>query len=235
MLTCVIVDDEKGAIDILTEYVQRTPDLHLESAFRDSVEALNHLSKSETDLLFLDIDMPGLSGMQIADLLRSRNIQVVFCTAYAEYAVESYERDAADYLLKPIAYDRFLKAVDRVRRRLEEMPKRSKPADSEGRLFIKSGSKIHQLDLHDLCYMKKDGHYIVFHTTQGEILSRMNMKELLSSLPRDRYARVHKSYVIALDKIDTIERHEVIVAGRTIPIGSSFREDFLKLIRYSGS
>ena len=116
MLTCLVVDDEKGAIDILVEYVKQTPDLECVATFRDSVEALNFLMRNPADLLFLDIDMPNLSGMHLSDLVRNREIHIVFCTAYSEYAVESYERDAVDYLLKPIAYQRFLKAVGRVKK-----------------------------------------------------------------------------------------------------------------------
>jgi two-component system LytT family response regulator len=236
MLKCVIADDEMGAIDILSGYVRQTPDLDCVSTFRDSVEALKFLMENPVDLLFLDIDMPTLSGMQLSDLVRRQGIQIIFCTAYSEYAVESYERDAVDYLLKPIAYERFLRAVKKVQEKI-----RGKGDDSEDgvsskrKVFIKSGTRIHQLDTQDLLYMKKDGHYIVFHTTGGEILSRMNMEELLSSLPQDRYVRIHKSYVVAIDKIDTIEKHEVVIRGKEIPIGDCFRDNFLKRIAYSGA
>jgi two-component system LytT family response regulator len=236
MLKCVIADDEMGAIDILSGYVRQTPDLDCVSTFRDSVEALKFLMENPVDLLFLDIDMPTLSGMQLSDLVRRQGIQIIFCTAYSEYAVESYERDAVDYLLKPIAYERFLRAVKKVQEKI-----RGKGDDSEDgvsskrKVFIKSGTRIHQLDTQDLLYMKKDGHYIVFHTTGGEILSRMNMEELLSSLPQDRYVRIHKSYVVAIDKIDTIEKHDVIIRGKGIPIGDCFRDDFLKRIAFSGT
>ena len=113
MLKCVIVDDESGALEILTQYILRTPKLILVESFRDSLEALTFLARHDADLIFLDIDMPNLDGMQLAELLRNKSMQVIFCTAYSEYAVESYEKEAVDYLLKPIAYERFLKAVDK--------------------------------------------------------------------------------------------------------------------------
>ncbi len=158
---------------------------------------------------------------------------IVFCTAYAEFAVESYEKNAIDYLLKPIPYDRFLNTIDKVNIR-KKLTGEKKSVTSPDKLFVKSGSKIHQLDMKNLLYMKKDGHYIEFHTTLGQILSRMNMRELLNSLPPDRCARIHKSYVVVLDKLEIIERHEVLIAGEEIPIGRSYREDFLKQISYSG-
>ncbi|MFC1502129.1 LytR/AlgR family response regulator transcription factor [bacterium] len=235
MLKCVIVDDEKGAIDVLSGYVRQTPDLECVAAFRDSVEALNFLIQNPVDILFLDIDMPKLSGLQLTELVHGKRIRIVFCTAYSEYAVESYEHDAADYLLKPIAYERFLKAVEKVRKIIRTRDNNTGDGiSSKRKLFIKSGTKIHQLDTQDLLFMKKDGHYIVFHTTGGEIMSRMNMEELLSSLPQDNYARIHKSYVVAIDKIDTIEKHEVFIRGKEIPIGGRFRDDFLDRIAYSG-
>ena len=235
MLTCVIVDDEKGAIEILSEYVEQTPDLECVSLFRDSVEALNFLSRNPVDVLFLDIDMPNLSGMQLSELVRKQGIQIVFCTAYSEYAVESYKRDAVDYLLKPIDYQRFLQAVGKVRQRVpgDGVQSQSRASLSE-KIFIKSGSRIHQLDLKNLLYMKKDGHYITFHSTIGKIISRMNMEELLTCLPENRFVRVHKSYVVSLNMIDTIERHELFIQGKEIPIGDRFRADFLKRIDYAG-
>jgi len=234
MIRCVVVDDEKGAVDILTDYIGQTPDLELSAAFRDAVEALNYVTKEEIDLIFLDIDMPNLSGIQLAELLRERNIDVVFCTAYTEFAAESYEKNAVDYLLKPIPYDRFLKAVDKVRSKRKGQSPTSGYDSSSRIFFVKSGSVIHQLDIDYLLYMKTDGHYVEFHSSIGQVLSRMNMEELLNSLPPGRCARIHKSYVVVLDKIEKIVHDTVKIAGRELPIGRSYREDFLKQIKYAG-
>jgi DNA-binding LytR/AlgR family response regulator len=235
MLECVIVDDEKGAVDVLSDYIQQTPGLRSKAAFRDAVEALNYIARDGADVLFLDINMPNLSGMQLADLLRNQGVVIVFCTAYSEYAVESYEKNAVDYLLKPIPYERFLNAVEKARRIIEATTERSKSRQTSARFFVKSGSKIHQLNMKDLLYMKKDGHYIEFHTSRGQILSRMNMEELMRTLPRDRCVRVHKSYVVVIDKIETIEKDGVTVAGKEIPVGRSYRDDFMRRIHYSGN
>jgi len=237
MWRCVVVDDESGAIEILSGYVRKTPQLELTKTFRDSVEALTFLNHNDVDLVFLDIDMPNLNGMQLSELIRDKNIMVIFCTAYSEYAVESYEKEAVDYLLKPIAYERFLKAVTRAMNQNKTYATKitSENKDSTSKIFIKSGSKIHQLDIHNLLYMKKDGHYIVFHTTSGELLSRMNMTELLNTLPKNQFVRIHRSYVISTERIDTIEKHFVMIKNTEIPIGESYRKKFVDRIKYSGN
>lgn len=241
MLRCIIVDDENGAIEILARYIRKTPGLELMGSFRDSIEALTFLARNQVDLVLLDIDMPNLDGIKLSELIRDRNTQTIFCTAYAEYAVESYEKEALDYLLKPIPYERFLKAVN----------KSLKPASNESNygpsganriinetspsLFLKSGSRIHQIDTSEVLYIEKKGHYVVFHTPEKEILSRMNMNSLMDTLPSDHFIRIHRSFVVAIDKIDTIEKYRVVIKGKKIPIGESFRNDFFLRIPYSGN
>ena len=247
MLRCIIADDESGAVEILTRYVKKTEGLELTGTFRDSIEALTFLADNEVDLAFLDINMPHLDGMRLAGLIRDSKILVVFCTAYAEYAVESYEKGALDYLLKPISYERFLAAVDKAINISggKEKSKRDddgiqdgtggwQKAERERTMFIKSGPRLHRIKIDDLLYMEKQDHYVVFHTPEGEILSRMNMNDLVKALPGENFVRVHRSYVIAVDKIDTIEPHHVKIGGRKIPVGDSYREDFLRRIRFSG-
>jgi DNA-binding LytR/AlgR family response regulator len=239
MLKCIVVDDESGAVEILARYIKQTPDLDLLKTFRDPVEALSFLMKNEVDLAFLDIDMPGLDGLQLSELLGAKKTLVIFCTAYSEYAVKSYELDAVDYLLKPIAYDRFSAGVKKALALREkkgmEMPHPMKGMKSpEKMIFIKSGSKIHPTNVEDLLYMEKAGHYIVFHTKTRELLSRMTMDELLKSLPEKNFVRIHRSYVVALDKIETIEKHSVFIRDKEIPIGENFRDDFFIKISVSG-
>jgi len=229
MLRCIIVDDESGAVEILTRYVNRTQELELVRSFRDSIEALTFMAGNKVDLVFMDIDMPNLDGMHLSELIRSKDIQVIFCTAYSEYAVESYEKEALDYLLKPIAYERFCKAVDKAQKALPEKNGKT------GKLFIKSGPRIHQVDIGELLFVEKKGHYVVFHTPGEQRLSRMNMRDLMSTLPSENFVRVHRSFVVAVDKIDTIEKQSVVIHKRKIPIGESYRDDFFKRIRYSGN
>ena len=231
MLRCIIVDDESGAIEIISRYVDRTPEIELVQSFRDSIEALTFLTENEADIVFLDIDMPNLDGMQLSELIRNKDIHVIFCTAYSEYAVESYEKEAIDYLLKPIAYERFLKAVKKVL----NVRRGEAKTDQARQIFLKSGSRIHQVNIGELLYMEKKGHYVVFHTPRGELLSRMNMNDLMNTFPSDNFIRVHRSFVVAIDKIDTIEKHFVVIKGKKIPIGESFRDDFFQHISYSGN
>jgi DNA-binding LytR/AlgR family response regulator len=240
MLRCIIVDDENGAIEILKRYVDKTPDIELVRSFRDPIEALTFLADNELDLVFLDIDMPNLDGMKLSGLIRNKNIQVIFCTAYSEYAVESYEREAIDYLLKPIPYERFLKGVKKALKARSEEEKLDqtdafKKSGTPHKLFLKSGPRIHQVDTSEVLYIEKKGHYVLFHTPKGEHLSRMNMTDLLNTLPRDDFIRIHRSFVVAIDKIDTIEKQTVVVGGKKIPIGESYRENFFKYIQFSGN
>jgi two-component system LytT family response regulator len=239
MLRCIIVDDESGAIEILTNHVRKTKELELVGSFRDSIEALTFLADNDVDIVFLDIDMPNLDGMRLSGLIRNRDTQVVFCTAYSEYAAESYEKEALDYLLKPIAYERFNQAVEKALKAHNEISETDKMDRREksgqfNRLFIKSGPRIHQVAIADLLYMEKKDHYVVFHTLEEQILSRMNMIDLLSTLPSGDFIRIHRSFVIAVDKIDTLDKNGVVIQGKKIPIGESYRKDFLERIRYTG-
>jgi len=236
MIRCVVVDDEAGAVDILSDYISKAPNLELTNSFLDSVKALNYLIENPVDLVFLDIDMPNLDGLQLSDLVHNRGMQVIFCTAYSEYAAQSYEQEAVDYLLKPIAFDRFMKAISKVNQNTNPKLKTQSPSpEQSSKMFIKSGTRIHQVDIQSIYYMKKEGHYIEFHTSSGKYISRLNMKDLLDSLPGDNFMRIHRSYVVAIDKIDTIEKYSVVINGKNIPIGDSYKDDFFERIDYTGS
>lgn len=238
MIRCLVVDDEAGGVEVLSRHIEKTPGLKLVKSFRNALDALDYLRRHEVDLAFLDIDMPELNGLRLGELIDRRKTRLVFCTAYAQFAAESYELQALDYLLKPIAFERFLKAVAKAREALSG-PAAGSPAKGEQRssphLFVKSGAKIHRVRTSDILYLEKDGHYVVFHTVSGELLSRMNIPELLAALPEGKFARVHKSFVVALGRIDSIEKHTVVVRGKEIPVGESYRADFLRLIRTAGA
>lgn len=240
MIRCIVVDDEAGAIEVLARYIGKTPGFKLVKTFRSALEALSFLKTHEADLVFLDIDMPELNGLRLGELVDRGKTRIIFCTAYAQFAVESYALDALDYLLKPVSFERFLKAVSKMHapaagRAPGGTAEPSRPsAPSPPCLFVKSGPKILRLNIHDLLYMEKDGHYIIFHTASGATLSRMNMAELLAALPPGKFARVHKSFVVHLSKIDAIEKHTVVIRGKEIPISDGYREEFLSRIRTAG-
>jgi DNA-binding LytR/AlgR family response regulator len=240
MLRCIVVDDESGAIEILSRYIEKNAGLELIRSFRDSIEALTFLADNEVDIVFLDIDMPNLDGMKLSGLIQDKDVKIIFCTAYSEYAVESYEKDASDYLLKPISYERFCKAVAKVQKSPKEQSEKgqidgqNKESGASHKLFLKSGPRIHQVDTREVLYIEKKGHYVVFHIYESELLSRMNMSDLLRVLPPDNFIRIHRSFVVAIDKIDTINKYGVVIKGNRIPIGESYRDGFFKRIPYSG-
>lgn len=234
MLRCIAVDDEPPALEILESYIEQAPQLEWIDGFRDPLKALEFCRMESVDVAFLDIDMPGLTGLQLARLLANSGVSIVFCTAHPEFAVESYEQGAVDYLMKPIAFDRFLTAVDRVDALRSQ--EGTTPATTENdRVFLKSGSVIHQLEVSSLLYMKKEGHYMHVVTPSGMILTRMTVEELLDMLPDREFVRVHKSYVVGIRHIAAVHRHHLIVQGEEIPIGGNYRKDLLDRIDYAGS
>ena len=248
-LKCIIIDDEIGAITILENYIARISYLELKKSFRNSVKALNYLLSAENidiDIVFLDIDMPELDGMQIAEILKDRDVKVIFTTAYSEFAVKSYEKNAIDYLLKPFSFERFDKCLKKLKNDMNldqintENNSNNNETNSSTRVFIKSGFQIHRINTDDILYMEKDGHYVTFFLrnrsqSEDDIVSRMNLSELINSLPEYNFLRIHKSYVVALDKIDIINKHSIIIDKKEIPIGESFKKNFFSKIDYSGN
>ncbi|MBC8192433.1 MAG: response regulator transcription factor [Candidatus Marinimicrobia bacterium] len=233
---CIIVDDENGAIEILTNYVSKVSWLQLEAVFRDPMEALNHLSRNSVDLVFMDINMPDLSGLQLSRLIPPEQTDIIFCTAYPEHAVESYEIPALDYLLKPIPFDRFLAAVNKFQKRVEKAPDvgTSKGGPTH-QIFIKSGSQIHQVDTRKISLIQKDGHYIIFKIDGKELLSRMTFTQLLELLPGDEFIQIHRSYLVAIPRIEVIHKQFIQIEGREIPIGDAFKKEFFDRVNFIGN
>ncbi|PTX11327.1 LytTR family two component transcriptional regulator [Pontibacter mucosus] len=232
-MNCIVVDDEPFALELAADYVRKTPFLELVGTFSNPVKALAFLMEREVDLVFLDINMPELSGMQLLHAL-PRKPMVVFTTAYPEFGAESYNYDAVDYLLKPINYARFLKAVNKAVE-LQNLKKKDKPAPVEpaipthdkAHVLIKSGTQTYKVKLEDILYVEGAGNYMAFCTKGKKILSLLTMKEVLELLPADQFVRVHKSYIVSLNHLDVLERHQVTIAGKAIPIGLTYREQFL--------
>lgn len=232
-MRCIVVDDEPFALELAADYVRKTPFLELVGTFSNPVKALAFLMEREVDLVFLDINMPELSGMQLLHAL-PRKPMVVFTTAYPEFGAESYNYDAVDYLLKPINYARFLKAVNKAVE-LQNLKKKDKPAPTEpaihaqdkSHVLIKSGTQTFKVKLEDILYVEGAGNYMAFCTKGKKILSLLTMKEALELLPADQFVRVHKSYIVSLNHLNVIERHQVTIAGKAIPIGLTYREQFL--------
>jgi DNA-binding LytR/AlgR family response regulator len=229
----MIIDDEPMAIDLLRDYVGRVPFLELTGSCRDAVTALEELQARPVDLLFLDIDMPDLTGIQLLKSLPHQPL-VIFTTAHAEYAVESYEFQAVDYLLKPIRFERFLKAVGKAqeRHRSGAAPRSAEPP--AGMIFIKSGTDIHPVDVDDLLYVEGAGNYVSFVTTEKAVLSLMNMTAALELLPERSFVRIHRSYIVAVRHIDLIETDHVRMGDRRLPVGEKFRKNLSRLYHRDG-
>lgn len=233
-MKCIAVDDEPFALDLITGYIEKTPFLELQGGFSNPLKALSFLMSNPVDLVFLDINMPELSGLQMLNSLKHKP-QVVFTTAYSEYGAESYNYDATDYLLKPIKYERFLKAVNKAyeitgRNKGERMVVETAPSENTA-ILLKSGSQVYRISPENILFVEGAGNYMTFYTTEKKILSLLTMKEALQQLPSEQFVRVHKSYVVSLKHIDVIERHQLLVKGHKIPVGITYREQFFAKYR----
>jgi two-component system LytT family response regulator len=231
----IIIDDEPDAIDVLKFHLNNIPFMELKATFRDPLDALEYLQKHTVDLLFLDINMPKLSGISFPKFLQKPPL-IIFTTAYSEYALESYELKAVDYLLKPIEFDRLLQAVMKVKEVLNHNkvgvtanPEATSDI-SEQTVFIKSGSEFHQLPIQNIKYIESDGNYVTFHTTKRSILARYKISEVKDLLPQLSFVRIHRSYIVAIKHIETVKKHCVLIDGNEIPISSNYRDGFLTII-----
>jgi DNA-binding LytR/AlgR family response regulator len=230
-MKCLAIDDEPVALDILEDYIAKVPFLECAGVFREPLKALDYLSIHSVDLIFLDINMPDLSGIQFLKTLKKQPL-VVFTTAYSEYALESYDYDAVDYLLKPIEFDRFVKSVNKAFEMLQVKAKDTPIFSGErDHIFIKSGTNFHKVKTKDIYYIRGTGNYVTFVMNQKEILSLITMTKALESLPQNIFYRIHKSYIINSLHVDLIENEEVRIRGERIPIGDSFRQGFFESIK----
>jgi len=234
-MKCIVIDDEPYALNLIKDYVLKTPYLDLMEAFSDPFKALNFLSNNHVDLIFLDINMPELSGIQLLESLPYQP-SVIFTTAYPEYGAESYNYNAIDYLLKPIKYERFLKAVNKIQEskktlKNEYLANKTTKEDHDD-LFIKSGTKIHKVNMNDILYVEGAGNYMTVYLKDAKILTLLKMTDILNLLPPDKFIRIHKSYIVSFKHIDIIEKHQVVINKKNIPVGITFREHFFNKVSH---
>ena len=212
-LTCIIVDDEPLAVRLLESYVGKTPDLQLTASFTDSITAVNAIKELKPDLLFLDIQMPNIDGMELAHSLPEET-RVVVTTAFKEYAFESYEVNALDFLLKPIRYNKFLAAVEKARK----LYARQTVAQQPNTVFVRVDGEWRNIVIDSIVYVSGMKDYVLFYL-DGEkkpLISHLTMKAVEEMLPSDRFLRVHRSYIIAVDKIAKVDRNDCIYIGDEI-------------------
>lgn len=226
MIKAIAVDDEPLALEVIRSHAARVPFLQVMAYFTNAFEALDFMAKNPVDLLFLDIKMPDISGLELAEGLQQKPL-IIFTTAYAEHAVTSYELNAIDYLLKPFSYPRFLKACHKAHEQLL-LKQGNKPPVADS-IFIKSGYEQVKIAFADLLYLEGGGNYMSFVMADGNsILSRLTMADALALLPADIFVRVHRSYIVNRAKIDRIERHQLHIAGQVVPVGSAFDSAAIK-------
>jgi two-component system LytT family response regulator len=233
LIRCIIVDDEPLAVALLADYVQKTPGLQIILRTSQVLEALQAVQEGKADLIFLDILMPELTGIQFMKIIRN-SCKVILTTAYAQYALDGYEHDVIDYLLKPITLDRFMIAVQKAKERLLSAPLQPDigavpivaplPVVAPAHIFIKTEYRIQKVDLGTITHIEGMRDYIAIHTGAGKILSLESMKNMEDLLPPDQFIRIHKSYLINRDKIDYIERGRVVINKLYLPIGETYKE-----------
>lgn len=229
-LKCIIVDDEPLALDILAEYMARTPELELISRCASGVEALEVMKRQEVDVAFLDIQMPGLSGLEVSKLV-DEETRVIFTTAFPQYALEGFKVDALDYLLKPISFEEFSRAVARAVEWFTMKRKVHSSGNEPQNLIVKSDYKQYIIPTGTIVYIEGIRDYIRIHTNDGEaIQTLMNLKTAEELLPSGRFARVHRSYIVNVDKVKKIERTHILFGDIAVPISDTYKEKFLKLL-----
>jgi two-component system LytT family response regulator len=238
MIRCLIVDDKPLAIDILKDYISKISFFELVYSTQNPLEAIEYVHKNQADLIFLDIQMPELNGIQFMKILNGK-CKVILTTAYTDYALEGYEHDVIDYLLKPVSFERFCKAAEKARRSIEMATNQKIFTENIGEsnptlpncIFVKREYKIERVLFDTILYIKARQNYIAIVTETGQIMSLQNIKTIEVKLPPNKFARVHKSYIVSLDKINTIERSGIRIRNSIIPIGDSYRVSFFEKVK----
>ncbi len=223
--TCIIIEDEPLALEKTKDFVHKVPFLHLSATFDNALTGLNYLNRNKVDLLFLDINMDELSGIE---LLESSKIssQVILTTAYQEYALKGFELQITDYLLKPFTFNRFLQAVNKAHENITHRAKGTHPDF----IFVKTENRLEKIMLHEIVFIEGMRDYRRIHTVHKKIMTLQNFSEFEKLIPSSIVCRVHKSYMVALHKIETIERGRIKIADQLIPISESYKEVFFQLI-----
>ncbi|MCC9135994.1 LytR/AlgR family response regulator transcription factor [Pontibacter silvestris] len=239
-IKCLAVDDEPLALDIIESYVSKLPFLQLVKTCSSATEAMQVLQEEQVDLMFLDIEMPELTGIQFLNILKNQPL-IIFTTAYPDYALEGFNQDAVDYLLKPIPFDRFVKAVTKAQERLHRNAKTSEaptaavvpppaPAAEHDFMFVKADYKTIRVDFKDILWIEGLKDYIIIQTKDQKIITLLSMNKMMEKLPKSQFLRVHRSFIVSLQKIDSIEKSRIRIGTKEIPIGEVYKDLFLKWV-----
>jgi two-component system LytT family response regulator len=219
IITCIAVDDEPKALSVIRNHASNTPILDLKEIFLDPYEAIDYLKIEKIDLIFLDINMPYLSGINLIKLI-PRNSLIIFTTAYSEYAINAFELDVVDYLLKPFDLNRFSKAIEKASKKLNQL--------SGDYIFLNNGSEMKKIFLQDILYLESAGNYIKYITKNETILTRSTIKETLKHLSDKQFIQIHRSIIVAINHINIIDENFLVINGKKLPIGKKFKLNFKK-------
>ncbi len=235
-INCIAIDDEPLALEIIKEYCTKVPFLNLMHTFDNAIECLGFLRKNHVDLIFLDIQMEDLTGIQLLRAIQHPPM-VIFTTAYDHYALEGFELDGLDYMLKPISFERFMKGVDKALDRMRGQPNHTTQVDEnnttenrDGYFFVKTETRIERIGFNEVLFVEGRGDYWRIVTPTRKIMSLLNFKKLEEMLPAARFVRVHKSYVVSLEKIDSVERNRIFIGTHVIPVSDTYHKQFFELI-----
>lgn len=238
IINCIAVDDEPLALDIIEDYIKKVPFLgHLKS-FDNALSALEFLKENPVDLMFLDIQMEELTGIQMLSVMSNTRPSVILTTAYENYALQGYDLDVSDYLLKPISFDRFLKAVNKVHEKItlknnninghttNGNSHKEQYGEGFGYFFVKTESRLQKIYFDDILYVEGQGDYLRIITRNEKIMTLQSFKKMEEALPKNNFIRIHKSYMVAIDKIESIERSRIKMGEKLIPISDTYKSQF---------
>lgn len=226
-IQCIVVDDEPLAVQVIEAFISKMPELQLQRSFSNPLEALAYLKQEPSvKLVFLDIQMPELTGIEFMQLLQNQ-VDVVIISAYDEYALDGFQYEATDYLLKPVSFERFVKAVQKV---VNKQPKDISLVQNEF-IFIRTDKRIVRVSLSEILFIEALRNYVAIQTVSQKILTLQNLRGIEEILPPQKFIRVHKSFITAIDKIDSVERQRIFIGAHTIPIGDTYVKQFFEAIK----
>ncbi|MBW6460182.1 MAG: LytTR family DNA-binding domain-containing protein [Bacteroidales bacterium] len=240
-LKCIAVDDEPLALDIIQDYIIRVPFLEFQGRFESAVDALNYMKAYPVELILLDIQMEELTGIQLLKILNTKP-QVILTTAYASYALQGYELDVTDYLLKPISFERFLQAANKAYERFILLSEERKLQEKElviqnpkiDYFFVKTEYRLQKVNFNDILYIEGQGDYLKIVTRDENIMTLQSFMRMEESLPASHFVRIHRSYIVALDKIDNIVKNQVFIADQALPVSNTYKDSFFSILQEKG-
>ena len=224
MIDCIIIEDEPLAIEKLVNYISKLPSLRILNTFYSPIPALAYLNNTHVDLIFLDIEMKELTGIQLLESIHVKP-KVIITTAYEQFAIKGFDLQVCDYLLKPVTFERFVQAVNKASEEINQTKKRH-----TNKIFVKTEYRLESIDVSDILYVEGMGDYRRIVSEEKKIMTLQSFSELTALLPQETFCRVHHSYIVSLDKIEKIERNRIYIKGKVIPVSNSYQKDFYSRI-----